>query len=164
MPWRRQLDGQYVNLCGSFYQIYGSSWSNTISQSGLFTLIRALTSCILEVSWGEVLEIIFARICNPFAKSLCVYTSRRRCCVILIRFCKDQGEHISKFSPCKRFDGILIQKIEICPDDSCCALFTWWVFSEVSHIRFLMRQQSVNAICVTMYSFSIFFPLGFWEF
>jgi hypothetical protein len=36
-------------------------------------------------------------------------------------------------------------------------------FSEVSHIRFLMRQQSVNAIYVTMYSFSIFFPLGFWE-
>jgi hypothetical protein len=29
-------------------------------------------------------------------------------------------------------------------------------FSEVSHIRFLMRQQSANAICVTMYSFSIF--------
>jgi hypothetical protein len=29
-------------------------------------------------------------------------------------------------------------------------------FSEVSHIRFLIRQQSANAICVTMYSFSIF--------
>jgi hypothetical protein len=37
-------------------------------------------------------------------------------------------------------------------------------FSEVSHIRFLMRQQSANAIWVTMYYFSIFFSLGFWEF
>jgi hypothetical protein len=37
-------------------------------------------------------------------------------------------------------------------------------FLEVSHIRFLTRQQSANAICVTMYSFFIFFPLGFWEF
>jgi hypothetical protein len=34
-------------------------------------------------------------------------------------------EHISKFSPCRRFDGILIQKIEICPDDICCTLFPW---------------------------------------
>jgi hypothetical protein len=62
-------------------------------------LIRALTSNILEVSRREVPDIILATVCNPFAKSLCVYTSRRRCCVILIRFCKDQGEHISKFSP-----------------------------------------------------------------
>jgi hypothetical protein len=37
-------------------------------------------------------------------------------------------------------------------------------FPEVSYIRFLTRQQGANAICVTMYSFSIFFPLGFWEF
>jgi hypothetical protein len=29
-------------------------------------------------------------------------------------------------------------------------------FSEVSHMRFLTRQQSANAICVTMRSFSIF--------
>jgi hypothetical protein len=29
-------------------------------------------------------------------------------------------------------------------------------FLEVSHIRFLTRQQSANAICVTMRSFSIF--------
>jgi hypothetical protein len=91
MPWRRQLDDQYVKLYRSFYQICRSSGSNTTNQRGLFTLIRALTSCILEVSWGEVSEIIFARICNPFAKSLCAYTSRRRCCAILIRFCKDQG-------------------------------------------------------------------------
>jgi hypothetical protein len=62
-------------------------------------LIRALTSYILEVSRGKVPEIVLARICNLFAKSLCAYTFRRRCCVILIRFCKDQGEHISKFSP-----------------------------------------------------------------
>ena len=91
MPWRRELDDQYVNLYGTFYQIYRSSRSNTISQSGLFMLIRALTSYILEVSRGEVPDIILATICNPFAKSLCVYTSRRRCCVILIQFCKDQG-------------------------------------------------------------------------
>jgi hypothetical protein len=37
-------------------------------------------------------------------------------------------------------------------------------FLEVSHIWFLMRQQSVNAICITMHSFSTFFPLGFLEF
>jgi hypothetical protein len=29
-------------------------------------------------------------------------------------------------------------------------------FPEVSYIRFLTRQQGANAICVTMYSFSIF--------
>jgi hypothetical protein len=127
-------------------------------------LIRVLTSYILEVSRGEVPEIILAIVCNPFAKSLCAYTSRRRCCAILIHFSKDQGEHISKFSPCRRFDGILIQKIEICSDNICCTLFSLVSFSEVSHIRFLMRQQSANAICVTMYSFSIIFPLGFWEF
>jgi hypothetical protein len=34
-------------------------------------------------------------------------------------------------------------------------------FLEVSHMRFLTRQQSANAICITMHSFSIFFPLGF---
>jgi hypothetical protein len=127
-------------------------------------LICALTSYILEVSWGEVPVIILATVCNPFAKSLCAYTSKRRWCAILIRFCKDQGEHISKFSPCRRFDGILIQKIEMCPDDICCTLFSLVSFSEVSHIRFLMRQQSANAICITMHSFSIFFPLGFSEF
>jgi hypothetical protein len=37
-------------------------------------------------------------------------------------------------------------------------------FLEVSHMRFLTRQQSANAIGLTMRSFSIFFPLGFWEF
>jgi hypothetical protein len=88
-------------------------------------LIRALTSYILEVSRGEVPDIILATVCNLFAKSLCVYTSKRRCCVILMRFWKDQGEHISKFSSCRRFDGILIYKIEICPDDICCTLFPW---------------------------------------
>jgi hypothetical protein len=71
MPSRRGLDDQYVNLYGSFYQIYRSSQSNTISQSGSFTLIRALTSYIVEVSRGEVLDIILATICNLFAKSIC---------------------------------------------------------------------------------------------
>jgi hypothetical protein len=107
MPWRRELDDQYVNLYGTFYQIYRSSRSNTISQSGLFILIHALTSYILEVSRGKVPEIVLARICNLFAKSLCAYTSRRRCFALLIQFCKDQGEHISKVSPCRRFDRIL---------------------------------------------------------
>jgi hypothetical protein len=53
--------------------------------------IHALTSYILEVSRGKVPEIVLARICNPFAKSLCAYTSRRRCFALLIRFCTDQG-------------------------------------------------------------------------
>jgi hypothetical protein len=100
------VDDQYVNLYGSFYKIYRSSRSNTISQSGLFMLIRALTSYILEVNGGEVPEIVFARIYNLFAKSLCAYTSIRRCFALLIRFYKDQGEHISKFSPCRRFNRI----------------------------------------------------------
>jgi hypothetical protein len=69
-------------------------------------LIRALTSYILEVSRGKVPEIVLARICNPFVKSLCAYTSRRRCFALLIQFCKDQGEHISKASSCRRFDRI----------------------------------------------------------
>jgi hypothetical protein len=43
------------------------------------------------VSRGEVPDIILATVCNLFAKSLCAYTSRRRCCAILIWFCKDQG-------------------------------------------------------------------------
>jgi hypothetical protein len=34
-------------------------------------------------------------------------------------------------------------------------------FLEVSHMRFLTRQQNAKAICTTMHSFSIFFPLGF---
>jgi len=106
MPWRRELDDQYVNLYGTFYQIYRSSRSNTISKSGLFILICALTSYILEVSRGKVPEIVLARICNPFAKSLCAYTSRRRCFALLIRFCKDQGEHISKVSLYRRFNWI----------------------------------------------------------
>jgi hypothetical protein len=29
-------------------------------------------------------------------------------------------------------------------------------FLEVSHMRFLTRQQSANAICITMHSFSTF--------
>jgi hypothetical protein len=41
-------------------------------------LIRALTSYILEVSRGKVPEIVLARICNPFAKSLCAYTYRKK--------------------------------------------------------------------------------------
>jgi hypothetical protein len=100
-------------------------------------------------------------VCNSFAKSLYAYTSRRRCFIILRQFCKDQGEHISKVSPYRRFDAIQIQKIKIYPDDSCCALFPLVSFPKVSHMRFLTRQQSANALCVTMCSFSIFFPLGF---
>jgi hypothetical protein len=37
-------------------------------------------------------------------------------------------------------------------------------FPEVSHMRFLTRQQIANAICVTMHSFSIFSHWVFWEF
>jgi hypothetical protein len=106
IPWRRELDDQYVNIYGTFYQIYRSSRSNTISQSDLFILIRALTSYVLEVSRGKVPEIVLARICNSFAKSLYAYTSRRRCFALLIRFCKDQGEHISKVSLYRRFNWI----------------------------------------------------------
>jgi hypothetical protein len=63
-----------------------------------FILIRALTSYILEVSRGKVPKIVLARICNPFAKSLCAYTSRRRCFALLIRFCKDQGNTFLKLA------------------------------------------------------------------
>jgi hypothetical protein len=98
-----------VNLYETFYQIYRSSRSNTISQSGLFMLIRALTSYILEVSRGKVPEIVLARICNPFAKSLCPYTSKRRCFVLLIRFCKDQGSK-----------SVLMTAVVL--------FFPWWIF------------------------------------
>jgi hypothetical protein len=37
-------------------------------------------------------------------------------------------------------------------------------FLEVSHMRFLTRQQSANAICITMHSFSIFSHWVFWSF
>jgi hypothetical protein len=58
------------------------------------------------VSRGKVPVIVLARICDPFAKSLCAYTYRRRCFALLIQFCKDQREHTSKVSPCRRFDRI----------------------------------------------------------
>jgi hypothetical protein len=58
-------------------------------------LIHALTSYILEVSRGKVPKIVPVRICNPFAKSLCEYTSRR-CFALLIWFCKDQGSTFLK--------------------------------------------------------------------
>jgi hypothetical protein len=164
MSWRRELDDQYVNLYGIFYQIYRSRRSNTISQSGLFILIRALTSYILKVSRGKVTEIVLARICNLIAKSLYAYTSRRRCFALLIRFCKDQGSTFLKLALVEDSIESRSERIEICPDDRCCTLFSLVSFLEVSHIRFLTRQQSANAICVTMYSFFIFFPLGFWEF
>jgi hypothetical protein len=51
--------------------------------------------------------------------------------------------------------------IEICHDDSCCTVFPLVSFLELSHMRFLTRQQSANAICITMHSFSTFFALGF---
>jgi hypothetical protein len=127
-------------------------------------LIRALTSYILKVSRGKVPEIVLARICNPFAKSLCAYISRRRCFALLIRFCKDQGSTFLKLALVEDSIEYRSQRIEICPDDSCCTLFPLVSFLEVSHIRFLMRQQSANAICITMHSFSTFFPLGFLEF
>jgi hypothetical protein len=145
-----------VNLYGTFYQIYRSSRSNTISQSGLFILIRALTLYILEVSRDKVPEIVFARICNLFAKSLCAYTSRKRCFALLIRFCKDQGITFLKLALVVDSIESRSQMIGICPDDSCCTLFPLVSFLEVSHMRFLTRQQSANAICITMHSFSTF--------
>jgi hypothetical protein len=93
---------------------------------------------------------------------MCIYFQKKLFCHIDIVL-RGLGGHISKFSPCRRFDGIQILKIEISLDDIYCTFFLG-EFSEVSHIRFLIRQQSANAICVTMYSFSIFSPLGFWEF
>jgi hypothetical protein len=36
------------------------------------------------VSRGKVPEIVLTRICNLFVKSLCAYTSRRRCFALLI--------------------------------------------------------------------------------
>jgi hypothetical protein len=51
---------------------------NIVGQSGLLMLICSLTLCILEVSWGEVSEIILATICDSFAKSPCAYTYRKK--------------------------------------------------------------------------------------
>jgi hypothetical protein len=51
---------------GSFYQIYRSSRSNTISQSGVFILIRALTLYILEVH--KLLEEVILPYWDSFAR------------------------------------------------------------------------------------------------
>jgi hypothetical protein len=40
----------------------------------------------------------------------------------------------------------MIQKVTICPEDICCTLFSLMSFSEVSHVRFLTRQQCANAL------------------
>jgi hypothetical protein len=161
MPWRRQLDDQYVNLYGSFYQICRSSRSNTTSQSGLFMLICALTSCILEVSWGEVHEIILARICNLFAKFICAYTSRRKCFAILIQFCKDQGSTFLKLALLEDSVESRSQRIEICPNDSCCTLFSLGEFSwNFSHEVF---NEATKCKC-NLYHHALFlhiFPTGF---
>jgi hypothetical protein len=92
-------------------------------------LICARTSYILEVSTGKVPEIVLARIYNLFAKSLCAYTSRIRCFVLLIQFCKDQGSTFLKLSLVKDSIESRSQRIEICPDDSCCTLFSLGEFS-----------------------------------
>jgi hypothetical protein len=153
-----------VNLYGTFYQIYRSSRSNTISQSDLFILIRALTSYILEVSRGKVPEIVLARICNLFAKSLCAYTSRRRCFALLIRLCKDQGSTFLKLALVEDSIESRSQRIEICPDDSCCTLFPLVSFLEVSHMRFF--NEATKCKC-NLYHHALFlhiFPLGFRSF
>jgi hypothetical protein len=129
-----------VNLYGIFYQIYRSSRSNTISQSGLFILIRALTSYILEVSRGKVPEIVLARM---FCLIDTVLQGSRGSTFLKLALVEDSIESRS-------------QRIEICPDDSCCTLFPLVSFLEVSYMRFLTRQQSANAICITMHSFSTF--------
>jgi hypothetical protein len=138
--------------------------SNTISQSGLFILIRALTSYILEVSRGKVPEIVLARICNLFAKSLCAYTSRRRCFALLIRFCKDQGEHISKVSPCRRFDRISILEDRNLSRWQLLYSFSLGEFSwSISHEVF---NEATKCKC-NLYHHALFlhiFPLGFSEF
>jgi hypothetical protein len=72
MPWRCELDDQYVNLYGTFYQIYRSRRLNTISQSGLFILIHALTSYILEVSRGKVSEIVLEEDVLSYWYAICL--------------------------------------------------------------------------------------------
>jgi hypothetical protein len=67
------------------------------------------------------------------------------------------GEHVSKFSPCRRFDGIYVQKIEICPDDNCCTLFPLVSFTEVSHIRFFKRGNKVQKQYVSPCALSPYF-------
>jgi hypothetical protein len=55
------------------------------------------------------------------------------------------------------------QKIEICPDDSCCTFFLLMSFFEVSHMRFLTRQQSAKW---NLYHHALFlhiFPTGFFR-
>ena len=135
-----------MNLYESFYQICRSSRSNATSQDDLFILIHALTSYILKVSRGKVTEIVLARICNLIAKSLYAYTSRRRCFALLIRFCKDQGSTFLKLALVEDSIESRSQRIGIYPDDSRCTLFPLVIFLEVSHMRFLTRQQSANAI------------------
>jgi hypothetical protein len=50
------------------------------------------------VSRGKVPEIVLAMICNPFAKPLCAYTSRRRCFALLIQFARIRGSTFLKLA------------------------------------------------------------------
>jgi hypothetical protein len=160
MPWRRKLDDQYVNLYVTFYQIYRSSRSNAINQSGLFILIRALTSYIIEVSRGKVPEIVLViRLLNLYVHILL----EEDVLPYWYGFARIMGSTFLKLALVEDSIESRSQRIEICPDDSCCTLFPLVSFLEVAHMRFLMRQQSANAICITMHSFSTFFPTGFFR-
>ena len=81
MPRRRHLDGQFIcKLSSNALSIIRSSRSTPQVN---VAYLCALTSWIPEENWGEVPSIILATICNLPAKSLCAYTSRRRCFAIL---------------------------------------------------------------------------------
>jgi hypothetical protein len=129
------LKASIWSICEPLWEFlsYRSSRLNTTSQSGLFMLIRVLTSCILEVSWGEVPDIILAIVCNSFAKSLYAHTSRRRCFVILNSFCKDQGSTFLKLALVEDSTQSRSRRLKICPNDNCCTLFLlvsfFWSFS-----------------------------------
>ena len=59
----------------------------------------------------------------------------------------------------------MFQKVTSYLEDICCTLFSLTSFSEVSRVRFLIRQQCANALSDNNVLFLNIFPIGFfWSF
>jgi hypothetical protein len=70
---------------------------------------------------------------------MCIYFQKNMF-AILYSFARIRGNTILKLALVEDLIESRSQRIEICPDDSCCTLFSLVSFPEVSHIRFLTRQ------------------------
>ena len=159
MPWRRYRDDQFI--CKPSSKALSIIISRRSTPIVKVAYLCALTWWIPEENWGKSSWYNLATICNLFAKSLCVCTSRRRC-FCHIESCKDQGEHILKL-------GIALGSINSRSRRShyvlktCCTLFFLVSFSEVSHIKFLTRQRTCKCNLRHHALFLRIFPTGFFR-